>query len=62
MPNISRKLRTDAETPSALAVERLGPLRLVTLPGGCGYVTHPHLDGADAPTLAPWRGTAFAGR
>lgn len=28
-----RQLRMDAETPSAIAVERLGPLRLVTFAG-----------------------------
>ncbi len=34
-----RQLRTDAETPSAVAVTRLGPLRLVTFAGGRGFVT-----------------------
>jgi hypothetical protein len=38
-------LRTDAETPSAIAATRLGPLRLVTFDGGRGFVTSPHLDG-----------------
>ena len=37
--------RTDAETPSAIAVVRLGPLRLVTFPGGRGFVTYRDLDG-----------------
>lgn len=46
------QLRTDAETPGALAVERLGPLRLVTFPGGRGFVTYRDLGGADAETLA----------
>lgn len=34
------ELRTDAETPGALRVERCGPLRLVTFPGGRGFVTY----------------------
>lgn len=42
------QLRTDAETPGAVAVTRLGPLRLVTFPGGRGFVTYRDLDGADA--------------
>ena len=41
------QLRTDAETPSAASVTRLGPLRLVTFPGGRGIVTYRHLGGAD---------------
>lgn len=49
-----QQLRTDAETPSAVAVERLGPLRLVTFSGGRGFVTYRDLDGADAPTIAGW--------
>ena len=36
-----RQLRTDAETPSAIAVERLGPLRLVTFAGGRGCRMRP---------------------
>jgi hypothetical protein len=36
-----RFLRTDAETPGAIAQIRLGPLRLVTFPGGRGFVTYP---------------------
>jgi GNAT superfamily N-acetyltransferase len=42
------QLRTDAETPSALSVTRLGPLRLVTFAGGRGFITYRDLDGADA--------------
>jgi len=38
-----RQLRTDAETPSAIAVQRLGPLRLVTFAGGRGFVTYQDL-------------------
>lgn len=49
-----QQLRTEAETPSATAVTRLGPLRLVTFPGGRGFVTYPHLDGADESTIRAW--------
>ena len=49
-----RQLRTDAETPSAIAVERLGPLRLATFAGGQGFVTYQDLGGADAVTIAGW--------
>jgi hypothetical protein len=42
------QLRTDAETPSALVVEQLGPLRLVDFGGGRGFVTYRDLGGADA--------------
>jgi ribosomal protein S18 acetylase RimI-like enzyme len=48
-----QQLRTDAETPSALSVERLGPLRLVTFLGGRGFITYRDLGGADAD--ANWR-------
>jgi GNAT superfamily N-acetyltransferase len=41
------QLRTDAETPGALAVAHLGPLRLVTFAGGRGFVTYKDLAGAD---------------
>jgi ribosomal protein S18 acetylase RimI-like enzyme len=34
------QLRTDAETPSAISVTRVGPLRLVTFLGGRGFVTY----------------------
>ncbi|MFF2244009.1 GNAT family N-acetyltransferase [Arthrobacter sp. NPDC058130] len=55
-----QQLRTDAETPSAIAVERLGPLRLVTFPGGRGFVTYQNLDGASAQTIAQWVAEALA--
>ena len=42
------QLRTDAETPGAVAVTRHGPLRLVTFPGRRGFVTYRDLGGADA--------------
>jgi hypothetical protein len=45
------QLRTDAETPSAVAVTRLGPLRLVTFAGGRGFVTYRDLGGATAEEL-----------
>lgn len=41
------QLRTDAETPSAIAVARLGPLRLVTFLDGRGFVTYRDLGVAD---------------
>jgi hypothetical protein len=47
-----RQLRTDAETPSAIAVTRLGPLRLVTFAGGRGFVTSGHLDGSEPEPVA----------
>jgi ribosomal protein S18 acetylase RimI-like enzyme len=55
-----QQLRTDAETPSAIAVERLGPLRLVTFAGGRGFVTSQDLGGAGAVTIAGWVGEALA--
>jgi hypothetical protein len=45
------QLRTDAETPGALSVTRLGPLRLVRFGGGRGFVTYADLDGADADEI-----------
>ncbi|WP_027346887.1 GNAT family N-acetyltransferase [Hamadaea tsunoensis] len=45
------QLRTDAETPSAVSVTRLGPLRLVTFAGGRGFVTYRDLGGADAEAI-----------
>jgi GNAT superfamily N-acetyltransferase len=54
------QLRTDAETPSAVAVTRLGPLRLVTFAGGRGFVTYAGLDGADAATVRELVGAALA--
>lgn len=48
------QLRTDAETPGAVAVAALGPLRLVTFAGGRGFVTYRDLAGADAATIAAW--------
>ncbi len=48
------QLRTDAETPGAQSVERLGPLRLARFPGGRGFVSYRDLGGADAPTIRRW--------
>lgn len=45
------QLRTDAETPSAISVTHLGPLRLVTFLGGRGFVTYRDLGGADEPEV-----------
>lgn len=45
------QLRTDAETPSAVSVTTLGPLRLVTFAGGRGFVTYRDLGGADAEAI-----------
>ncbi len=46
------QLRTDAETPGAATVTRHGPLRLVTFPGGRGFVTYRDLGRADAAAIA----------
>jgi Acetyltransferase (GNAT) family len=54
------ELRTDAETPSAVAVARLGPLRLVTFAGGRGFVTYRDLAGADVETIEGWVTEAVA--
>jgi len=45
------QLRGPAETPGALAVARLGPLRLVTFAGGRGFVTYRDLGGAHGDTI-----------
>lgn len=45
------QLRTDAETPSAIGVTRLGPLRLVTFAGGRGFVTYRDLGDATAESI-----------
>jgi hypothetical protein len=46
------QLRTTAETAGALAVERSGPLWLVTFAGGVGFVTYRDLGGADESGVA----------
>jgi hypothetical protein len=54
------QLRNDAETPSALVVADLGPLRLVTFAGGRGFVTYKDLAGADVQTIHRWVSEALA--
>ncbi len=53
------QLRTEAETPSALRVTRLGPLRLATFLGGRGFVTYRDLAGAGAEQATEWVGLAL---
>ncbi len=53
------QLRSDTETPGALSVERLGPIRLATFPGGRGFVSYRDLGGADAATIRGWVGEAL---
>jgi len=45
------QLRAEAETPSAIDVTTLGPLRLAKFRGGRGFVTYRDLDGADAEEI-----------
>lgn len=45
------QLRTDAETPGALAVTALGSLRLVVFAGGRGFITYANLDGVGEMAL-----------
>lgn len=52
------QLRTDAETPSAVAVTVHGPLRLVTFAGGRGFVTYRDLGGAGAAEIGSLVGDA----
>lgn len=47
------QLRGDAETPSAVDVTRLGPLRLVTFAGGRGFITYHDLGDGDLLKLVP---------
>ena len=46
------QLRTDAETPSAVSVQRLGPLRLVAFAPGRGFFTCRHTTPEDGGVLA----------
>jgi ribosomal protein S18 acetylase RimI-like enzyme len=46
------QLRDDAETPSAVRVERLGPLRLATFAGGRGFITYRSLEQDGRPASA----------
>jgi ribosomal protein S18 acetylase RimI-like enzyme len=54
------QLRTDAETPGAVSVAKLGPLRLVTFNGGRGFITYQDLGGADADEIGRLVGAALA--
>jgi hypothetical protein len=54
------QLRSDAETPSAVSVTVLGPLRLVTFAGGRGFITYQSLGGADAAEIRRLTGQALA--
>jgi hypothetical protein len=54
------QLRTDAETPGAVAVTRLGPLRLVTFAGGRGFVPYRDLDSGGSAAIARWVEGALA--
>jgi hypothetical protein len=45
------QLRTDAETPSAVRIDRLGPLRLARFAGGRGFISYRDLGGADAAAV-----------
>jgi hypothetical protein len=53
------QLRTDAETPSALSVTILGPLRLVTFAAGRGFVTYPRLAGVRDDEARGWVAAAI---
>ena len=46
-----KQLRADAETSGAIALSRLGPLLLVTLAGGRGFVTYRDLGSTDAEAM-----------
>jgi GNAT superfamily N-acetyltransferase len=54
------QLRTDAETPGAVSVSKLGPLRLVTFAGGRGFITYQDLDGAEADAIGRMVAEALA--
>jgi hypothetical protein len=53
------QLRTDAETPSAIRVDLLGPLRLVTFAGGRGFITYRDLGDLDGRRIAALVGRAL---
>jgi hypothetical protein len=55
-----QQLRTDSEAQSAVSVTGHGPLRLLTFPGGRGFITYRDLGGADAGTIARWVEEAVA--
>lgn len=45
------QLRTDAETPTAISVTRLGSLRLAIYAGGLGFITYRDLGGTEAKDM-----------
>jgi hypothetical protein len=45
------QLRSDAETPSAVRIDRLGPLRLAQFAPGRGFISYRDLGGADAAAI-----------
>src|SRR6516164_7730671 len=45
------QLRTEAETPGAVRVDRLGPLRLARFAGGRGFISYRDLGGADVAAV-----------
>ena len=53
------QLRTDAETPSAIRVDLVGPLRLVTFAGGRGFITYRDLGDLDGRRIAALVGRAL---
>ncbi|MFL4474500.1 GNAT family N-acetyltransferase [Paeniglutamicibacter sp. MACA_103] len=53
------QLRTEAETPSAIRVSRLGTLRLVTFAGGRGFITYRDLGSLDEFGIATLVGRAL---
>ncbi|AIY00811.1 hypothetical protein ART_1212 [Arthrobacter sp. PAMC 25486] len=54
-----QQLRTDAETPSAISVTPMGPLRLVTFDGGRGFITYQNLDGVVTQEIPALVGAAL---
>lgn len=54
-----QQLRTEAETPGAQSITRLGPLRLATYANGRGFTTYPHFSGKEPQTLAQLAGAAL---
>ncbi len=53
------QLRGPTETVGARSLTRLGPLHLVTFPGGFGFVGYRDLGGADTATIRGWVGEAL---
>jgi len=54
------QLRGPVEALGGTEVTRMGPLHLVTFPGGLGFVGYRDLDGADALTVRRWVAEAVA--